>query len=321
LLSPSAGSGAIGRRLFKRAQARHVLLVLLVGFREQVTAGPIGDEIEVLGARRIGGGFERGAAGIGDGARRQAVDHVGIVRRGLFDLALHDGAAERAFAAGQPVDDGRIGLQLHLALQAIDEDRRHPRALVGLAGFFLHDRGQDDQLLRRLDRQIQRAMLPDFLQQVPVRLLHALDDLLARHAAGEFIGFRQQRALARDFLDLSGERVGLQKLGDDLFGGQSLGDGQRMLDHFVLDERGDDVGKACALGELVFAVLEIAARFHHQDAADEHIRLVDHTLALQQVGDVADTESARDIDHFVGSERPRRLEALAADVERSADHD
>src|SRR5664280_957609 len=52
--------------------------------------------------------------------------------------------------------------------------------------------------------------------------------ICARHAAGEFVGFRQQRALVRDFLDLAGERVVLQKLGDDLLGGQPLGDRQRV---------------------------------------------------------------------------------------------
>jgi len=47
--------------------------------------------------------------------------------------------------------------------------------------------------------------------------------ICARHAAGEFVGLRQQRALARDFLDLAGQRVVLQQLGDDLLGGQPSG--------------------------------------------------------------------------------------------------
>ena len=123
-----------------------------------------------------------------------------------------------------------------------------------------------------------------------MRLLHALDDLLARHAAGEFVGLRQQRAFARDFLDLAGQRVVLQKPGDDLLGGQPLGDGERVLHHLVFDDGIDHVGKAGVLGELIFAVLEIAARLEHEHAADEHLGLIDHAFAHQQIGNVADAE-------------------------------
>ena len=165
------------------------------------------------------------------------------------------------------------------------------------------------------------AVLPDLLQQMPVRLLHALDDLLARHAAGKFVGLRQQRALARDFLDLAGQRVVLQKPGDDLFGGQPFGNGQRMLHHLVFDDGVDHVGKAGVLGELVFAELEVAARLEHQHAADEHPGLVDHAFALQQIGDIADAEPARNIDHLVLGQRSGRLEALLAEIERAADGD
>ena len=87
-----------------------------------------------------------------------------------------------------------------------------------------------------------------------MRLLHALDHLLARHAAGEFVGLRQQRALARDFLDLAGEHVVLQQAGDDLLGGQPFGDGERVLHHLAFDDGVDHVGEARVLGELVFAV-------------------------------------------------------------------
>src|SRR5450631_1919967 len=154
-----------------------------------------------------------------------------------------------------------------------------------------------------------------------VRLLHALDDLLARHAAGEFVGFRQQRTLARDFLDLAGERVVLQKPGDDLLGGEPFGDRHGVLHHLVFDDGVDHVGEAGALTELVFAGLEFAARLEHQHAADEHPGLIDHAFARQQVGNIADAEPARNIDHLVVAERSGRFEALLADVERATDGD
>ena len=98
---PGIGRGAILLIGFERAQPRHVFLMLVVVFRKNVTAGAVGDEIELARARRIGGRFERGAAGIADRPRRQAVDLIGIVWRRLIDLAFHDRPPERAFAADQ----------------------------------------------------------------------------------------------------------------------------------------------------------------------------------------------------------------------------
>src|SRR6516162_9318484 len=104
------GRGIVGRldrvvlgRLFHRAKLCNVLLMLVVGLGEGVTAGAIGDEIEVAGARRVGGGLERGAAGIGDRPGRQAVDHIGIVGRGLGNFAALDWPPQRALAADHPV--------------------------------------------------------------------------------------------------------------------------------------------------------------------------------------------------------------------------
>ena len=74
-------------------------------------------------------------------------------------------------------------------------------------------------------------------------------------------------------------------------------------------------------GELIFAVLELAARLQHHDAADEHIGLIDHALAHQQVGNVLGAEPARDVDDLVLGQRPGRLEALLAEIERGADRD
>ncbi len=136
-------------------------------------------------------------------------------------------------------------------------------------------------------------------------LLHALDDLLARRAAGELVGLRQQRALARDLLDRAGERVAVLQPRHDLLGGQSLRDGDRMLHHLAFDQRADHVGDARMRREFVFAVLEIAARLERNHAADEHVRLVDHALAHQQIGDVLGAEPARNVDDLVLRQRSR----------------
>jgi hypothetical protein len=53
----------IARRLivlvgFDQTQSRDIFLMLLVGFRKDVTAGAVGYEIKFARARRIGGGFQ-----------------------------------------------------------------------------------------------------------------------------------------------------------------------------------------------------------------------------------------------------------------------
>src|SRR5262245_20632479 len=114
-----------------------------------MSAGPVSHEIELARTRRIGGRFQRRAARIGDGSRRQAVDHVGVVRRRLLDLAALDRTSESSLAADQSVDDGRIGLQLHLLLQPVGEYGGDARALVWTTRFLLDDRRQRYELFNR----------------------------------------------------------------------------------------------------------------------------------------------------------------------------
>src|SRR5690606_30990057 len=71
---------------FQRAQASDGAQMLFVGFREGVAAVAVGDEIELLGARRIGGRLQRRTSRIGDRTRRQPLDDVGVVGRRLLDL-------------------------------------------------------------------------------------------------------------------------------------------------------------------------------------------------------------------------------------------
>ena len=56
-----------------------------------------------------------------------------------------------------------------------------------------------------------------------LRLLHALDHLLARGAAAEVIAFRQKASFARHVLDVAGENVAVQQARDDLLGRQPFG--------------------------------------------------------------------------------------------------
>ena len=85
-----------------------------------------------------------------------------------------------------------------------------------------------------------------------------------------------------------------------------------MLDDLTLNDDVDDVAQARAPREHVFAELELVARAAHQDAADEHDRLLDHALALQQVGDVAHAEVLGNVDGLVAIERTRRFKPVLA---------
>src|SRR5690242_20013313 len=192
---------------FNRAQPCHVFLMLLVCLGEGMAAGAVRDEKQFPCAGRICRRLERRAARIGDRSWRQAVDNVGIVWRRVFDFAFHYRAPKRAFAPDKPVDDCWVRLQLHLLFQPIDENGGDPRALLRFAGLFLDQRCQNHELLRGSERQVRSTMVPNLVQQALLRLLHALNHLLAADAAREIIGVGQQTALARNFLDVASQDV------------------------------------------------------------------------------------------------------------------
>src|SRR5580704_5089776 len=108
--------------------------MLLVGFCERMAAAAVGCEIEFTRARRIGGGFECGAARIGNRTGRQTVDEIGVVGRGLLDLTLHDWPTQRTLSSDQSVDDSGVRLQPHPLFQPVDEYGGDARALFRLAG-------------------------------------------------------------------------------------------------------------------------------------------------------------------------------------------
>ena len=87
-----------------------------------------------------------------------------------------------------------------------------------------------------------------------------------------------------------------------------------MLHHLAFDDCLHHVAHARALGEDVFAGLELAARLEREHPADENQAvLVDHAFAPQQVGDFHHAEAGRDVDHLVLRERAGRLEPALAE--------
>ena len=128
------------------------------------------------------------------------------------------------------------------------------------------------------------SAIPDFLEHALLRLLHALDHLLAGHAAIEIVGIGQQAAFARDFLDVAGQYVIVQQARDDLLRGQSLRNRELMRHHATFDDGRHDVAQAGMGLELVFAGFEVVARLEREHAADKDPGLVDNAVAHQHIG-------------------------------------
>jgi len=108
-----------------------------------------------------------------------------------------------------------------------------------------------------------------------------------------------------------------------LFGSQPLGNGDGMLHHLALDDGADDIAKAGVLLERIFTGLQIRPGPQRKHAADKGPAVVvDHSLALQDVGDVGHAGTRRNVDHLVLLQRSRRFDLLlAVDVEAAAaDH-
>jgi hypothetical protein len=112
-----------------------------------MTAAAIGYEIKLRRCRRVQHRLDRRTARIGNRSRRQAENAVGVIGMISFDIRVRQLAAENSLAigdggclaAGQSLDHGRIGLQRHSALEAIDEHRRYARPFRSDPGFFLYD--------------------------------------------------------------------------------------------------------------------------------------------------------------------------------------
>src|ERR1700755_2526690 len=102
-------------------------------------------------------------------------------------------------------------------------------------------------------------MLPDFMQQALLRLLHALNHLLAGNPAREVVSVRQQAALARNLLDVAGQYVVLHQACANLLSGESLWNADLVGYYFAFDDRGDYVAHTGMRLKFVLAGLEILA--------------------------------------------------------------
>ena len=206
-------------------------------------------------------------------------------------------------------------------LQPVEEHRGDARPLVGATGLLLDDRGQGHHFGGRGQRHVGAAAPPDLVQQRLLVARHFLQQLVAGVAALELVGFRQQRALARDFADIAGQRRVVAQFFDDLPAGEALGNGQRVQDGAALHDLVDDVLQRGALLEQIFARLELAAQALDEQGDREGQPAVDHALVDQDLGNVVGVRPRRDHHRLVGGERPRQPGAAAGhDDAETGDH-
>ena len=79
------------------------------------------------------------------------------------------------------------------------------RPLFGAPGFLLHDRGEDQRFLRRLDHDVGVALFPHLREELRLSVLHALNDVAACVFGTKAIRVGEQRALLRNLRDVSVE--------------------------------------------------------------------------------------------------------------------
>src|SRR5690606_27665261 len=133
-------------------------LVLGSGLGELMGPVVAGDEVEIAGPLGSEHGLESLAAGVGDRPGREPLVGVRVVRViGIPQVNSPDPTLELPtglgplLGDGATVDDGGIGLQ-QLRLEArepqpVEEHAGDPRALGGLAGLLLDQRGHDHDLV------------------------------------------------------------------------------------------------------------------------------------------------------------------------------
>ena len=251
-----------------------------------------GDEEQCRALLRVQCRMYGGAAGQRDRRGRQAVARVGVVggvgtQMGTGKVAVELGA--------YAVDDGRIRLQPHAALQAANEHAGDGRPLAGGAGFLLDDGGKHQRLLRRFQRQVRRSRLPFLFQHLLHLGMGATQKRDIRGRRREMIGIRQEaalRVLARgaDELHQLLVRDVVQRVLDPFVGAQchaqlgkgpALDDGERPLHDTAGHQQVDDRRRGHAGLEKELAGLELMGLAAQPRRPDEQVVLADQTLFAQ----------------------------------------
>ena len=146
--------------------------------------------VEVVDLRRVGGGLDRGEAGVADRARRQARVEAGVV--GGVDRELRFG--QRLVVVAGREADRRVDPERHPFVQAVVDDRRDQRALLVDLRLALDHRGDRQHVV---DRQVLRLRVAhvDALDPALEVLQLELDQVGDRRVPLQFEGVGEEDAL------------------------------------------------------------------------------------------------------------------------------
>ena len=175
---------ARSRRCGRDLVSPHRVAVIRVGCRELVPAVPPRDKVERAVHERCDDRFDRGGAGGGNRSRWQALVQVRVVGGVELQVGLSEITVE--FVA-EAVDHGRIGLEPHAATQPRDEHTRDSCAFLGCSGLLLHDRREDQRLVRRRQRKTVRPPRPRRIEKGRHRVVRAAQKLNVRGSGGKVI--------------------------------------------------------------------------------------------------------------------------------------
>ena len=145
--------------------------MLFQGPGEDVTAGSIGDEIQLVCFRRVQYRLDRSQAGVANGSRRQGCDGVGVVGILLFQIRPGQRTAQRSFTFAKAIDNGRVRLQTHTFTQSIYENPGDSGPFSLDAGFLLDNGSQDE----RIERAFEWKSFCPLIPQGSERLIHGFD--------------------------------------------------------------------------------------------------------------------------------------------------
>src|SRR6516164_5013277 len=114
----SLASSRTGGVLFPLAppQLRDVALVFGSRLGEDMASSSVGDKKQFVGGGWVNHCRDNALSGVADGSGGQTVDLIGAVGVGGLELALAQRMPQRN-ALGQPIDDGRVGLEPHMRAQ------------------------------------------------------------------------------------------------------------------------------------------------------------------------------------------------------------
>ncbi|PAV74279.1 hypothetical protein WR25_27087 [Diploscapter pachys] len=214
-----------------------------------MAACAVRDEVQRIRLRRIEHRVDRRPARIGNRPGRQP--HLGI----------GNPPAERP-PLGDRIDDGRVRLQRHAALQPVAIDRGDHPPFGRLAGFLLDDRGEDDRLFGRRHRNAGLPLRPGLGEIRLHRRLHAGDDRHAGVAALEGVAVGQNRSFG-GHRHAAGQAI---RLGERVMHQHrriALGHDDKALEHLAALQHLQDIGLAGVRREAIFARLDRAIRPEH----------------------------------------------------------